>query len=197
MSRSALSLVVASVLLLGMVGLARADLVLVDLVNTAAQTTPFALPFIAGAVSTAVTFAGFDVPEDFQAEAIQLTLTEGEPTGPNLLGPTWVFTPAPPPGSLAFQFDDGLGTGTNGLFFAGTVEGSFDQFAQTIPTVTGQSYTLSFVFINSTGAVPSELRVTASDALALPAPATLMLFSVGLILVAASALRRRLRHTSR
>ena len=91
-------------------------------------------------------------------EQIDLRLTGG---GPELLQPNWAFTPAPV-GSNAYQYNDGFGTGVDGLLFSGTHQGNFDIFSQPVPTVVGDSYTISFLFSNypSPYNAPSELQVS-------------------------------------
>ncbi len=93
----------ALALMLGAAGQAGAGL-LVDLEDPPGGTdTPFTLPFVAGSDSTTITFAGYQISSSLDATNIDLFLTGG---GPNLLGGTWNFTPAPF-GSFASPFDDG------------------------------------------------------------------------------------------
>jgi hypothetical protein len=127
-------------------------------------------PFTATSADTTVAIFGFDVPAFDDVQDISLT-TNG---GSNLLGQTWFFTPAPT-GSDAVPFDDGFGTGTNGLVFEGTVVGSFDEFSQNVATVTGQTYELNFDLVSNDEG-PSEVFATASS---VPEPATWTLALVG------------------
>jgi hypothetical protein len=107
---------------------AMAGTVLLSLIDPAGGTsTPYALLFTAGAPTTDITFAGYQLPSALFATDISLT-TGG---GGNLLGETWTFTPAPS-GSDALQGFDGSGTGTNYLEFLGTTVGAFDQFDQLV-----------------------------------------------------------------
>lgn len=153
---------------------------LVDLEDPPGATdSPFSLPFVAESDSTTISFAGYQLSSSLEATHIDLFLTGG---GPNLLGGSWDFTPAPF-GSFASTFDDGMGV--PGLDFAGFVEDSFDVFSQTIATVSGQSYTLSFLFSNGTdSSAPSELVVSTANAgaadsgAAVPEPSTLVLSSI-------------------
>jgi hypothetical protein len=132
---------------------------------------------VAGATSTDILFEGYQVPSFERAEDI--TLTTGG--GSNLLGETWTYTPAPS-GPDAFQFSDGHGTGTNGLSLGGVTAGSFDQFDQTVSTVVGDTYDLSFLF-SEDGTGPSAFVVSTSNigsSIAAPEPGTLSLMLVGL-----------------
>jgi hypothetical protein len=129
--------------------------------------------FTATAGATKLTLAGYQVLAAEEVTNISLAQTGG---GPNLLGATWDFTPAPS-GSNAAPFNDG--TSVPALSFAGTTEDSFDMFSQTVPTVAGQSYILNFLF-SGFDDPPSELVVsTAASAAAVPEPATLTMAVIG------------------
>ena len=66
--------------------------VLLDLEDPPGQTdTPLTLQFNAGSTSTTITFAGYQLSSALEATNIDLTLG---PSGPNLLGGDWTFTPA-------------------------------------------------------------------------------------------------------
>jgi PEP-CTERM motif len=162
---------------------------LLNLLNPPAQSdTPYALSFTAGSTTTDIQFEGYQVPSE--EWATDISLTNG---GGNLLGETWTYTPAPS-GALASQNDDGDGTGTNGVYFAGVVAGDYDQFDQLVTTVIGQSYTLDFLFSNSFSNEPSGFIVSASDtstATATPEPSSMFLFGSGLLGVMIAARRRR------
>lgn len=156
-------------------GQAKAD-ILLNLVNPPDQSgTPYSLSFVAGAATTDILFAGYQAPARLWAEDISLTSGDG-----NLLGTTWIFTPFHTLDTVdAGQFNDGFGSGTNGLYFANGV-GDLDRFDQLVSTVAGRSYTLDFVFINNpddNGAnnAPSELVVSA---IAVPEPSTFWLVSL-------------------
>src|SRR5262249_4515097 len=124
--------------------------------------------------------------------ATAISLTTGG--GPNLLGVTWNFTAAPC-GSIASQFDDGAGTGTNGLGFAGVCTGSYDQFDQLVPTTAGVSYDVNFLFTNSSSNAPSGFMVFTDsvDAADAPEPASAVLLLAGLGGLAIHRLRLRSR----
>jgi hypothetical protein len=165
---------------------------ILDLENPPLQSdTPYDLSFVAGATSTEITVAGYQVPSfEFVTD---ITLTSG---GENLLGQTWDLIPAPC-GSYTQQYDDGYGTGTNGIEFEGTCEGSLDQYYQSVTTVPGQTYNLSFLYSNAVyygrlfGAAPSALVISASDATsATPEPPSVVCLGLGLY--AGFLVRRRL-----
>jgi hypothetical protein len=176
MKRMILSLATLT-LTLGGAGQAGAG-VLLDLEDPPGQTDKAsALPFIAESASTTITFAGYQLSSALQATNIELTLSGG---GPNLLSGSWTFTPAPI-GSFASTFDDG--TGVPALDFEGFIEDSFDKFSQTVPTVTGQSYTISFLFSNDPdSSAPSEFVVSSVDppsaTSSVPEPSTLVVSSI-------------------
>jgi hypothetical protein len=157
--------------------------VLLNLVNPPGQTnTPYSLNFIAAGTTTDISFAGYQAPFRLWAEDISLTSGAG-----NLLGATWIFAPFTPFDTVdAGQFNDGFGSGTNGLFFANGT-GRVDQFEQLIGTVVGQTYTLDFLFSNYPGSVgsgnqPSELLVSES---AVPEPSTFVLLAAALAVIGA------------
>jgi hypothetical protein len=141
---------------------AQADTVL-NLIDAPAQTNvPFSLPFIASSSLTTISIAGYQVPS-FEQTTQNGVFLNG--IGSNLLGSSWVFTPAPS-GSLANTFNDG--SSVPGLNFGGVVAGSFDTFSQTITTTPGLFYTLDFHYSNGTPNAPSGLRV--SETAAVPGP---------------------------
>jgi hypothetical protein len=150
--------------------------VLLNLINAPTQTnTPYALSFIAGSGTTAITFAGYQVPNGHTATEIGLFLNNA---GASLIGGQsgdFTFTPAPS-GSLAYSPGNGLG-------FAGVTVGSYDTFTQNVATVVDSSYTLRFLYSNpSTNNAPSGFRVEASNAAvpgAVPEPATWAMMTLG------------------
>ena len=117
--------------------------------------------FIAGSTSTTIDFQGYQIPGSIVAVNIALTAA-GSTT--NLLGAHWLYTAAAC-GASATEGSLSASTGTYDLVFGGTCAGSYDSFAQTLSTMIGTSYTLSFVLTNdAAGATitPNGLRVFAN-----------------------------------
>ena len=154
---------------------ARADTVLLDLINPATQTnTPYDLSFVATGSTTTISIAGYQNP-DFETSTDNGVFLNG--SGSNLLGSTWTFTAAAT-GSLANTFSDG--TSVLALNF-GAGAGDLDTFSQTIATTPGDTYVIELLYSNNTafnGSAPSEFRV--STTAATPLPAALPLFATGL-----------------
>jgi hypothetical protein len=172
----------------------RAD-TLLDLLNPPNQrNTPYSLTFVAGAATTTISFEGYQVPANESATDISLTTGASA----NLLGRTWIFTPAASDSDAA-QFNDGFNTGTNGLILADRMVGSFDMFDQVINTRIGQAYDLSFIYFNDlsfAGPSPSAFIVSASNASpvtgAVPEPPAATLLCTGLLgLLALAAPNKR------
>lgn len=155
---------------------------LVDAVNLPSQTnTPYSISFDAGAASTEIAFAGYNVPSYIDVTNISLVLTG---SGTNLLASNWSFIPAPS-GSLAGEPGDSL-------FFGGVTVGSYDTFFQNIGTTVGSNYTLSFLLSNNLS--PNGFRVTASNATlnsAVPEPGTWAMMLIGFGAVGYSMRRAR------
>ncbi len=161
-------------LMFGATGPVRAG-ILLDLIDAAGQTdTPYALSFTASDSTTTISIAGYQIPAEETSTDNGLFLGGA---GPNLLGSTWVFTPAAS-GSLAFTINDG--SSVPGLALAGTTTGSYDTFSQMIATTPGQSYTLDLLYSNSSSNSPSGFLVTTS---AIPEPSSLVLAGSGALAV--------------
>jgi hypothetical protein len=173
MNKSIASAAIAAVLGLGVIGAAtsaRAD-TLLSLINPPVQTdTPYALTFTATESTTIVSLSGYQLPYIEVAGDNGVFLNGG---GPNLLGQTWVFTPARS-GSSASQQSDG--TSVNSVQFGGVTIGSYDTFSQFVVTTPGSSYTIDFLFSEDAGPT-SAFAVAIST----PEPASLALFGVGLL----------------
>jgi len=150
-------------------GRAKADLNLLTLINPPVQSnTPYSLSFFATGPNTQVSIGGYQLPSFEQVADITLTATGGSG---NLLGQTWNFVPAAS-GSLANQYDDMLGTGTNALNFGGVTEGDYDVFDQSFGSTAGQGYTLNFNFTEDFQG-PSGFEVDTTGAVA-PEPALML-----------------------
>jgi hypothetical protein len=174
-------------LMICVTGQGRADTTLLNLIDAPEQSnTPFSLSFVATQSSTTLSVAGYQVPSFEQAEINGVFLGN---TGPNLLGGTWVLTPAAS-GSDTNTFSDG--TPVPALNFGAVVTGVYDTYSQTFATTPGQSYTYDFLYSNSSDNAPSGLMVTTSGAAsAVPEPSSLVLAaSAALALVMVQARRR-------
>jgi hypothetical protein len=148
------------------------------------ESTPVAISFYAGATSTSVSFAGYDVPSAEYLDEISLRLNGA---GPNLLDGTYSYTPAID-GSSSSQ----LG---NSLSFGGVAAGSYDDYAAVAATSVGSYYTLSYdfseLFQNDDGyaQTPNALMITASDASmslgvsTVPEPATWAMLIFGFAMI--------------
>jgi PEP-CTERM motif len=165
---------------------ARPD-VLLDLVNPPGENfAPYSLSFMAAGTLTDIDLTGFQAPNVLYAEDISLTSGGG-----NLLGETWIYTPYAHNPACSGQFDDGFGTGTNGLALACGVD-HFAYFDQVVDTVVGQTYTLDFLFSNypfgpGSGNEPSELIVSETT---VPEPSSVILLGLAVVCVGLCARRR-------
>jgi hypothetical protein len=134
---------------------------LLSLTNTPTTTdTPYHLFFTAksGTTTTTISIGGYDHPGFEYVFDISVTLGGGA----NLLGDTWVRTPAEA-GSEATQ-------GNGLLTFGDLSSGKFAVFSQSFTTAPGATYLLSFHFANSLDGSsfpsdPSQLLITTSAAL--------------------------------
>jgi PEP-CTERM motif len=110
-----------------------------------------------------------------------VTLSGG---GPNLLGSTWQYRFAAPPGSSnSYTFNDG--TLVPALGFGGAAQTNplnMDTFYQIFSTVPGKSYTYSFDYSNNTAGLPgttnSLLIVTPGT---VPEPSTWAMLLLGFV----------------
>ncbi|WP_082543229.1 PEPxxWA-CTERM sorting domain-containing protein [Sphingomonas sp. Leaf339] len=163
---------------------------LLDIVNVPAQTNTFyGLTFTANASTSTVSFAGYQVPGNFQILSFGLFLNNMGSSIISTNGADFTLTRAGS-GSNAF--------GGNGiLVFQGTTAGSYDTLSQVANTIAGSNYTLRFNLSNSILNQPSGLRVEASNATvgAVPEPATWAMMMVGFGMVGGAARYRR-RHST-
>ncbi len=177
-------------------GNARADTItLLDLIDSPVQSmTAYDLIFIATASSSDISFAGYQVPAD--EDAFDVSLNDTSTPGPNALGQVWNFTPAAS-GSQSSQFNDGFGTGTNALDFAGMTLGDSDTYRQLVTTVVGDQYALTFLFTQY-NQNESEFTVTATNAAPgeiAPEPASMFLFGSGWLGLAIAVRKSRARRS--
>ncbi len=162
---------VVAVLMIGAAQHASADTVLLNAINVPLQTdTPYDLSFVATESSTSISIGGYQVPGDALLTHIGVFLDN---TGPNLLGSSWVFTPAAQ-GSDSVTFGDG--TSVPALHFAGVSVGYYDTYSQTFSTTVGQSYSLDLLFTEGFG-TPNGFLVT-TTASAVPEPSSLVLAGI-------------------
>jgi hypothetical protein len=168
-----------------------ATLTLLDLTNSPDQAlAPYELTFVATAASSDISFAGYQLPADETVSDI--SLNDISTPGPNVLGQVWNLTPAAS-GSQASQFNDGYGTGTNAVDFAGMTLGDSDTYDQIVTTVAGDQYSLTFLFTQY-NPNQNELTVSAtnaSPASGTPEPASMLMLGSGSLGVAIAARKRR------
>jgi len=162
---------------------------LLNLINPVAQTnTPFSLSFDAIGSATTISIAGYQVPsfEDVTHNGLFLN-----GAGPNLLGSSWIFTPAAS-GSDTSTFNDG--TSVPALSLGGVTVGSYDTYSQIISTTPGSLYTLDFLFSNPSDNAPSGFLVTTDGTpvtSAVPEPSTWAMMILGFAGIGAMTYRRR------
>ena len=159
--------------------------VLLDLEDPSNGTTSYSFTLTATANTMDISFSGYNLPSFNGVTSIELTSG-----GPNLLGTTWAFTPAPS-GSESFQTGPGA-FGTNNISFGGVTEDSYDMYKQTVGTTVGQTYTLDFNLSISQSPSGTIVEATNVQSSATPEPATGLLFlGAGLsVLVARKRLAR-------
>lgn len=149
--------------------------ILVDETNTPNPGTNYSFNVTAATNSTALSFGAYQLPSFSGVTAISVTALG---SAVNLLGQTWTFTPAGC-GSLASQFDDGAGTGTNGLSFGGVCQGSYDIFSQSFASIAGGQYLVNFSYSNPNGTSGFRAETSAALTAAVPEPATWALMLLG------------------
>jgi len=133
---------------------------LLNLVDTLAVDSPYSLAFTASGTTTRLSVAGYNVPGITKVSDNSVTLSGGSI---NLLGPDWIYTPAPQ-NPAAFQF-------TSDLYFAGTTIGSYDIFSQDFATTAGNIYVYSFL-LDNLGPDRTGFRVTVDSSIAPSVPET-------------------------
>ena len=162
---------------------------LLNLIDSPGQNNTYVLSFTATSTSTTLSVAGYQVPgaEDASHNTVRLG------AGANLLGQTWIYTPAAS-GAAATQYNDG--SSANSLYFSGVTTGSYDTFAQTFATAIGSTYAYSFLYSNSVNNSPSGFRVDVNAAAgAVPEPATWGLMVLGFGMIGAAARSRKVKTT--
>lgn len=155
---SAAAALIAGVVLLGTSSARAVTLLsLVDPPTTVGTLYDFS--FTATALATEIWIGGYDDPAFEYVFDVSVALGGGA----NLLGESWVFTPART-GSEAIE--------SKGLLTFGDISpGNYDTFSQTFATTVGDSYLLTFHFANSLdgssfSSDSSGLLVTTSSGLA-------------------------------
>jgi hypothetical protein len=167
------ALALAVGLMVGATAPARAT-TLLNLVNAPVQTKEYSFSFTATASTTTVSFAGYQVQAYEYVSQIGLFL---DGNAPNLLGQSWILTPAAE-GSLAFQFGDG--TSVNALEFVDYDAGFYDTYSQTVDTTAGDSYTLDFLFTQPETDGNGFLVTTSGTLASVPEPVSIALLGAGL-----------------
>jgi hypothetical protein len=165
---------------------------LLSLVNSPTTTdTPYDLFFTAAGQTTTISIGGYDDPAYEYVWNISVRAALGG--GANLLGGSWMFTPARS-GSEAEDYE--------GLLTFGDTLGNNDTFSQTFATTQGDTYLLSFDFANclegmSCGPDPNGLLVTTSGNLAstkvlsVPEPSTWAMALLGFVGLGLVGYRRK------
>ena len=175
------SLALAAALAAATVAGANANtLTVLNLINPPGQSnTPESFSFFAtGAFPIYLTVQAYQVPSFLQVTNNVVSDSLGDT---QLLGQNWTFYPAHF-GSLADQYDDGFGTGANGLNFGAVTPPYVDSFQQVFDsTVSGESFTYSFNFSNADAPFnePSYIRITVSTSSAIPEASTWAMMVLG------------------
>ncbi len=190
---SAAAVLIAGVVLLG-TSSARA-VTLLSLVNPPTTVgTLYDFSFTATALATEIWIGGYDDPAFEYVFDVSVALGGGA----NLLGESWVFTPART-GSEAIE--------SKGLLTFGDISpGNYDTFSQIFATTPGDTYLLSFHFANSLdgssfSSDSSGLLVTTSSGvartLAVPELSTWTMAILGFMGLGLVGYRRRRKTESR
>lgn len=170
----------AAAVALGFAASANASTVtLLSLINPAGGSSEsYSLTFTATSTESTLSDGGYQLP-GFTHFIDNSVVLDG--TSTNLLGQTWVFTPAAS-GSDTSQFNDG--TAVNALNFGGVTLGSYDVYSQTFATTPGDSYTYTFD-VPSYAGNPDGYYVTVSNASlsSVPEPANVALLLAGVAMV--------------
>jgi hypothetical protein len=115
------------------------------LLNSAGSDVSESITFVATGNTSTLSFQGYQVPgyEHLTDVAVRL-----DGVGPNLLGYGWTAGEAD--SRFSWTFDDG--SSVRGLWFGSLTARFSDIFSQAVPTETGDSYTLSFLYSDDPGA---------------------------------------------
>jgi hypothetical protein len=185
------SLALAAALAAAAVAGANANtLTLLTLMNPPGQSdTPYSFSFEAGgAFPIYLTVQGYQVPafEQVTNNVVSDSLGDSQ-----LLGQNWTFYPAQF-GSDTDQYDDGGGTGANGLNFGAVTPPYVDSYQQVFnSTVSGEIFTYSFDFSNDSASEPSYLRVSVGTTSAIPEASTWAMMVLGFVGLGFAARRGR------
>jgi hypothetical protein len=137
-------LVLGAVLLLSPPLAAQADTVFLSLINPGSLTKTYSFSFDAAGSATILTFGGYQIPGWETVDGITLRL---DGAGDNLIQGKWY----PGVGNSPYAYVARDSSDIQELVFGGIVVGHYDTYWQTISTVDGGSYTLSFIYSNNPG----------------------------------------------
>jgi hypothetical protein len=123
---------------------ASADTTLLSLINPGSLTQAYSFSFDAADTTTTLTFGGYQIPAWETVDSITFRLNGG---GDNLIQAIW----NPGVGNSPFALATRDSSAVPELLFGGMTIGHYDTYGQTISTISGDSYTLSFTFSNNPG----------------------------------------------